>query len=72
MADAQSHLFRDFAKVESLVIEWNGGGHHFDLSWGQMDWIVFPLLEGAKLETVLVPGGLIKGSYLQRAFPVAH
>lgn len=72
MADAQSHLCRDFAKVEYLVIEWKGGGQGFDLSGGQMDWIVFPLLEGPKLGTVRVPGGPIKGSYLQRVFSAAH
>lgn len=69
MADAQSHLCRDFAKVESLVIEWKGGGRGFHLSGGQMAWIVLPL---AKLGTVWDAGGHIKGGYLQRAFSVAH
>lgn len=41
MADAHFYLCREFAKVESLVIEWKGGGRDFDLSGGQMDWIVF-------------------------------
>lgn len=72
MVDAQSHLCRDFAKVESLVIEWKGEGQGFDLCGGQMDWIVFPLLEGLSWGQCESQGGLIKGSYLQRVFSVAH
>lgn len=56
---------------ELLVIECNGGGISFDLSRGQMDWIVLPLLVGLVKGTVS-QGGQIKGSNRLRAFSAAH
>lgn len=67
IADAQSHLCWDFAKVESMVIEWKGGESRLWSLWGANGLDCLVLAGGAKLgqcesQGVISKVGLFRGS----------